>query len=291
MHQPRLKEQAKMSDTILKLPIRYFQIAQLYGPGMPPSCEEGHHERTIEKPVSRTGLVLVHCWNLGENDGPYPTGPDAHMPGKAGDWVPTAREIIRDRIKPVVDAARQAGMEIFHLAQPKYAPRYETYRQIEKDPAMRDPAKPHVDLSVRPRSYQQQHDDEYGKDFPGCVWQTHADQFDIAKDVRPAGHEPVIVNGLQLNQLCRRKDIDTLFYAGFMADICLINSSGAIREMSSRFRYNCVVLRECTTAYEYEDTRAGGWMTLSAIRRIETELGYSASAADLIQAAKAAPER
>jgi len=278
-------------DGTIKLPIRCFRIAQLYGPGMPPSCEEGYHERIIERSASQVGLVLVHCWNLGADDGPYPMGPDAHMPGKAGDWVPTAHEIIRDYIKPVVDAARRAGIEVFHLAQPKYAQRYETYRRIRKDPAMREPTRPHVDLSVRPRSYERQHEDEYGKGFPGCVWQTHAEQFDIAKDVRPTGDEPVIVNGLQLNQLCRRKDIDTLFYAGFMADICLVDSSGAIREMSNRFRYNCVVLRECTTAYEYEDTYQGRWMTFSAIRRIETGLGYSASAADFIQAAEAAAGR
>jgi len=277
-----------MDDKNLDLPIRYFRIAQLYGPGMPPSCEEGPQERTLSKTASQIGLVLVHCWNLGEGTGPYPTGPDAHTPGKAGDWVPTAHEIIRDHIKPVLDAARAAGVGVFHLAQAKYAPRYESFNKLQKSPAMREPAKPHVNLSVRPRSYDQQHDDEYGEGFPGCVWQTHSDLFDIAEQVRPIDEEAVILSGWQLNELCRQADIDTLFYAGFMADICLINSSGAIREMSSRFRYNCVVLRECTTAYEYADTYEGRWMTLSAIRRIETELGYSASAGDFIEAARAA---
>jgi nicotinamidase-related amidase len=277
-----------MDKRMLKLPVRYYQIAQLYGPGMSPSAREGHHERVLEKPPGQIGLVLVHCWNLGEPDGPYPIGDDAHIPGRAGDWVPTGHEIIRQHTKPVLDAARQAGIEVFHLAQPKYAPRYESYKRIKKDPAMREPRSPKYDGCVRPRPYQQQHDDEYGVDFPGCVWETHSESFDIAKALRPVGDEPVIVNGWQLNQLARKKDIDTLLYAGFMADLCLINSSGAMREMANTYRYNCVVLRECTTAYEYEDTYEGRWMTKSAIRRMETELGYSASSKDFIEAAKEA---
>jgi hypothetical protein len=44
------------------------------------------------------------------------------------------------------------------------------------------------------------------------------------------------------------------------------------------------VLRDCTTAYEYEDTCEGRWMTRAAIRLVETDLGYSASSEDLIDA-------
>jgi hypothetical protein len=54
--------------------------------------------------------------------------------------------------------------------------------------------------------------------------------------------------------------------------------------MSSRFGYRCAVLRDCTTAYEYEDTWEGRWMTRSAIRRVETDGGYSATSDDMIAA-------
>jgi len=276
-----------MREPIMKLPIRYYQIEQVYGPGMPPSGREGHHERTVEKPAGKVGLVLVHCWNLGEADGPYPIDADTRIPGKAGNWVPVAHEIIREHIEPVRAAARQAGVAVFHLAQDTYAPRYAAYRRIQSEPTFKAPPQPRFRRCTEGRSYEQQHNDEYGPDFPGCVWQTHKDKFDIAEPLRPINGEHVVVNGWQLNELCRQKGIDTLFYAGFMADICLINSSGAMREMSNKYRYTCVVLRECTAAYEYEDTYEGKWMTLSAIRRIETELGYSASARDFIAAARA----
>ena len=123
-----------------------------------------------------------------------------------------------------------------------------------------------------------------GPDFPGSPWQTHSDIFDIAEAARPTESEPVITNGWQLNGLCRRMDIDTLFYVGFMADICLVNISGAIRDMK-RLGYRCIVLRECTTAYEYPDTYEGRWMLRAMLRRIETGLGYTASTQDFIDAA------
>ena len=271
---------------VVRVPIRNYQIARLYGPGMEPSCEEGFKETLLEKAVGQIGLVLVHCWNLGEATGPYPIGPDAHCPGEAADWVPIAHEIVRDRIRPVLDAARQAGIAVFHLAQSTYAPKYPQYLEIATDPELRPPnlQEPVVGC-VRPRSFEKHWRDQYGVDFPGPVWETHADSFDVAEAVRPLSDEHVILDGWQLNGLCRRMDIDTLFYAGFMADLCLVNVPGAIREMFAKFGYHCIVLRDCTTAYEFADTYDGRWMTFAAIRLIETDLGHSASSEDFIEAA------
>ncbi len=270
---------------MLKLPIQYYQIARLYGPGMKASGREGIHQRLLEKPTKQVGLVSVHCWNLGEKNGPYPIGSDAHCPGEAADWVPTAHKIIANHIKPAIEAARKAGIAVFHLAQHTYADRYPKYREIAADPELKAPSSAgNMSRCARPRSVEEMWQDEYGTDFPGPVWVTHKDKFDIAEAVRPLPDEYVYLNGWQLNGLCRRMDIDTLLYVGFMADLCLMNIPGAIREMASKFGYRCVVLRECTTAYEFADTYEGGWMTRAAIRLIESGLGYSASSTDFIAA-------
>ncbi|HLW60637.1 MAG TPA: hypothetical protein VKV57_12030 [bacterium] len=272
----------------LRLPIRHYQIARLYGPGMPAAGDEGLHEKQLDAPAGQVGLVCVHCWNLGESTGPYPIGPDAHCPGEAADWVPTAHEIIANYIKPAVDAARAAGVAVFHLAQSGYAPKYPQYLKIAVDPALQPPGpQQSVEGCVRPWSVEERRHDLYGADFPGPAWRTHADRFDIAQAVRPLPHEEVFLDGWQLNGLCRRMDIDTLFYMGFMADVCLVNVPGALREMATKFRYRCVVLRECTTAYEFPETYDGRWMTHAAIRVIEMDLGYSASARDFVAACRA----
>ena len=50
-------------DQLFNLPIRYYQIAQLYGPGMPASGVEGLHQDTMNVNAGKIGLVLVHTWN------------------------------------------------------------------------------------------------------------------------------------------------------------------------------------------------------------------------------------
>lgn len=253
---------------------------------MPPSGEEGLKEKLLDKPVGHVGLVLVHCWNVGESTGPYPIAPDARVPGEVANWVPAAHQIVINKIKPLLDVARKVGLAIFHLVQPTYAPRYPQYLEIAADPELQPAASPEpVAGCVRPRSFEEHYQDQYGRDFPGPVWQTHADSFDIAEAVRPLADEAVIVDGWQLNGLCRRKDIDTLFYAGFMADLCLVNIPGAIREMFTKFGYHCIALRDCTIAYEFADTHAGQWMTRAAIRLVETDLGFTATSQDFIAAA------
>ena len=67
-------------DLSFKLPIRHYQIAQLYGPGMPASGQEGLHKDTLEVSSGKIGLVLVHTWNLGEADGPYPINESTESP-------------------------------------------------------------------------------------------------------------------------------------------------------------------------------------------------------------------
>jgi len=273
-----------LSGQLFNLPIRYYQIAQLYGPGMPPSGDEGLQMDTLIINAGKIGLVLVHTWNLGEADGPYPIyDTTAWKDGEAGAWVPEAHKIVEDNIHPVLKAARQSGIKVFHLAQSTYAEKYPQYQELKKDQGLQNPVKRVAfEKSIDPVSYQEGWKREYGENYPGPVWKTHTKEFDIAKLLKPLPDESVFVTGWQLNGLCRRENISVLIYAGFMADLCLLNIPGAIREMTNTFHYNCVVLRDCTTAYEYEETIEGKWMTFAAIRLVESEFGYSATAEDFI---------
>jgi len=276
------------TDQLFTMPIRYYQIAQLYGPGMPRSGNEGLHLDTLNIKSGNIGLVLVHTWNLGEADGPYPIyDTTAWTYGEAGSWVPEAHKIIEDNIHPVLKAARQSGIKVFHLAQSTYAQKYPQYQELKNDQELQNPlSRVEFEKCVEPVTYQEGWSREYGENYPGPVWITHSNEFDIAKLLKPLPDEDVIVTGWQLNGLCRRDNISVLIYAGFMADLCLLNIPGAIREMTKTFKYNCIVLRDCTTAYEYEETYEGKWMTFAAIRMIETEFGYSATAEEFINASQ-----
>ncbi len=284
------KQTEKSADTgacekIFKIQVRYYTIARVGGPGMKPSGTEGLHSKIFERPLGNVGLVLVHCWNVGEEDGPYPIGPSSHCPGEPTDWVPTAHEIIKNKIKPVLKAARAAGVEILHMGQSHYVKKYPQYLEIKKDPELQSVKVP-FERCINPKSVKEIWDTEYGPNFPGPVWVTHPKQFDIARAVRPLPNEKVFVTTEQINGICRRKGIDTLIYVGFMADICLVEQPGAIMEMSNKYRYRCIVLRDCTTAYEFPETYESKWMTFAAIRNIESRLGFSALAEDFITACR-----
>lgn len=178
-----------MKNKRIRLPVRYFTIDRMYGPGMAHTGVEGYHTRDLMKPMGQTGLVLVHCWNVGEMEGPYPM--DNHrVSGCAADWVPRAQGIMEDRIKPLLDTAREAGLTVFHLAQAAYADKYPQYRELAADPAMQDPcARTEASRCVRPRNAEEIWHDEYGPGYPGPVWQTHAGTFDIARSLRPVPTE------------------------------------------------------------------------------------------------------
>ena len=80
-------------DQSIMLPVRHYQIAQLYGPGMPTSGVEGLYQDTLNVNSGKIGLVLVHTWNLGEADGPYPISESTSWTeGEAGTWVPDAHK-------------------------------------------------------------------------------------------------------------------------------------------------------------------------------------------------------
>lgn len=301
-----------MSDTTrpaqpLRFPIRHFQFLGIYGPGVayPPEAYEGLVEQDVEADPSGVGLVAVHCWNLSDPDGPFPFIPGVEGPISA-QWERRAVEILDQRLVPLLAAARAAGVTVFHLASRSYAGRYPQYRRIAADPELQAPPASSIpdggdggSIPARCALPEAQIDHTAkatGPFFPGRPWVTMPHRFDIARAVRPAPQDEVVVDGWQLHGLCHRKGIHTLVYAGFMADVCLVGVSGAIREMKERYGYRVIALRDCTTAFEFEDTlkdgdrAADGWMTHAALRRIELEYGYSADSTAVRRACERAVE-
>jgi nicotinamidase-related amidase len=256
---------------------------------MPQEIQEGPAEASLEKALGQIGIVSVHCWNLGEPDGPYPIEPGIRSPGKVEDWVPLALKIVNSRISPVFAAARRAQIPIFHLGVDTHARRYPTHERILSDPDLRPPetTEASLEICINPRTKEERLHDLFGPEWPGAVWNTHPESFDIATAVRPLPDEAVVTDGWQLNGLCRRLGIDTLFYVGFMADICIEGVPGAMREMAEKFRYRTVILRDRTLAYEYPETHEEQWMTFAAIRNIETDIGFSTTSREFIDATEA----
>lgn len=111
----------------------------------------------------------------------------------------------------------------------------------------------------------------------------------ISDTVSPLENEIVldssnwIPDDRELQFILLRHDINTLFYAGFATDRCVLARPYGIERMRS-LGYQVILLRDCTTGLEYHDTLEGMWVTQVAIHRIEeAPNSYSCTAEDLIE--------
>jgi nicotinamidase-related amidase len=108
-------------------------------------------------------------------------------------------------------------------------------------------------------------------------------ELDIAAPLKPTDGETMIVTTDQFDRWLRERGIDTLVYAGFCTNLCILDSPAAMRAMAGR-GYRCVLLRDATLAVEFPDTIDDRTNTRVALRYIEAWVGYTASTADFVRA-------
>ena len=85
----------------LDLPCRYYRVYT----DLDVPCEErtfGFVERTLPLPAARTALVLVDVWATHYIDS----------------WLERAGRVTRERIVPLLEAVRQAGVTVIHAPSP-----------------------------------------------------------------------------------------------------------------------------------------------------------------------------
>ncbi|OGD22871.1 MAG: hypothetical protein A2W03_06085 [Candidatus Aminicenantes bacterium RBG_16_63_16] len=87
-----------------------------------------------------------------------------------------------------------------------------------------------------------------------------------------------------LHSLLQSLDVKNLVVVGFDANICLRTTV-----TDAMYRgYRVVLLRDCTTTGEFPDTKEGGYANKLAIRFIEANVGYTATADEFVRACQAA---
>ena len=87
-----------------------------------------------------------------------------------------------------------------------------------------------------------------------------------------------------LHSLLQSLDVKNLVVVGFDANICLRTTV-----TDAMYRgYRIVLLRDCTTTGEFPDTKEGGYANKLAIRFIEANVGYTATADEFVKACQAA---
>lgn len=254
----------------MKVPVRFYRLYLETDPfkgfGTDYNREQDFHyvEDELVIPVGQAALVLVDCWNTGN------------------DW---REDIKREKILPVVKAARKAGLAVLHAPTERVArkyPRSEKYfepgdGEQPTSYASPDPDWPPEQFVKREGEYA-----GYVRNYHPSGWKDHF-SLAIADILTPEGGDYVVRSGNHLHKICKRLRILHLFYAGFAANICVVRRDYGMVAMGSR-GYNTILLRDCTGALEYHDTQKKHESTMIAVREIETQYAFSTVSRELINA-------
>jgi len=259
---------------ILRLRARYYRAH-------PSSAQPGLTEEDLELKVEETAFVELHCWNIGFPEGP-PAPPEYWVGMGSPEDSLRAGDIIVNRIKPAMEAARQAGLPIIHV-QPRNVAKKYSQSKLEWEEE-----KPRVDEGNMPEpieGYRRKRAEKVHG--PGYMEWKGWKQLDIPNAVKPQPEDYVVATGGQLDRILRRLGVVNLIYTGFATNLCILDSPAAMKEMAGK-GYRTVLLRECTLACEFPDTVKDLLNTKVALRYVEAWVGYTAGQEDFLRACQSA---
>jgi len=282
-------------DVAFRMPIRFIRA---FADGDAFSEENFHHHQApLEVPCSRVALVLVDVWNLAFGERPLIAEDGFFGEYNGGKSFPArAKSITLQRIKPALEAARQARLTVVHAPSAIIARRYPQCRS-NLTGADRGATADRAEIFGHAERTQDWPPDDFVR-----AWNRqrldrtrHRDwlsayarvkqAMDIPDAVRPTDTDLVVATGDQMHRLLIGRGVHVLVYCGFAANWCIMDRPGAIRDMSAR-GYGCILLRDATAAIEHAETVEEQLSAKAVIDQIELRFGYSATTDDFIAACR-----
>ena len=241
-----------------------------------PLDRAGYETEPVALEASKTALVAMHCWNIGCEGGPA-IDPDYFVGMGSLESFREAERIMRECIRPAMDAAREAGVLVCHVESELIARRHPEALVDAETPLPLSQGPPVV------AGWRKQMEDRvHGKDYPT---RSPLAGMDRARIVRPLPGEPFVYQTSQLDRALRRYGIENLIYAGFATDMCVLRAPGGIEPMAP-FEYRLFLMRDATVGVECPDTFAERNATRWAIRYFETHFGDTVLGEEFIQACR-----
>ena len=261
--------------------VRYYhRRTVLFDDPVPARGYKGHVEKSLLVHPSDT---VVGCMHAG-NDG-YPGGlqwsadsPDAAMTGSC-ESIPRTKDIIDNRIAPLLDSARSIGIRVVYLMSgcKEWAREYPQYRELAD--RVQEPKSPRADLPRCSRNFRQ----EFLREVLGAEYIEMArhKRHCIAPTIEPQPQDWIITTLTQVATLLSENGILNVLLTGFDASGCLLTEPGGVYDMGS-LGYRCVVLRDCTTASESAETAPNLTITKATLTKMEMFRAYTADSKDVI---------
>ena len=223
-----------------------------------------HEEQCLD--VDKTAFFLIDVYGKGYDD------PDGEAPEYPSLFFKELffkeRAIIRDKIRPCLDAARAAGLKT-------------VYTTNYWSPMNWDESEFGLLVYRVESGWSGTLEETAGGDSDYVAWsdilRPQPGDFLVKKTMYDAFFET------NMDTVLRNLGIRNLVCVGFAADICLLNTV-----IGAMYRnYRVVVLRDCTLAAEFEDTLEDMCMTWFGIRYVEAMVGFTATSDEFMAACKA----
>ena len=220
-----------------------------------------HEEQRFN--LDETAFFLIDVYGTGYDD---PNGPAPDFPHLfSEEMFFKQRSVIRERIRPSLDAARAAGLKIIYTSNYWYPMNWD-----ESEFGL---------LCYRTEiGWNGTLEETVGGDSNYVAWseivKPQPGDFLVNKTMYDAFFET------NMDTLLRNLGVKNLVCVGFTADICLLNTV-----IGAMYRnYRVVVLRDCTLGAEFEDTLSEMRMTWYATRYVEAMVGFTATSEEFITA-------
>lgn len=228
----------------------------------------GWEEEEFALDPNETGFVALHLWNVGDVNGPpVPEYFSVDM-GKPETQAESVR-IAGEYIRPAIDAARAAGMAIFHVEPRFIALKYDSVHHMlaedELNPPRREPGLTEVNPGWRKERAERNHGRGY-MEWEG--WQ----QMRILASCEAEPGDQVILTSAQFDRICRSRGIKNLIYSGFATNMCILGSEGATRPMLA-YGYKIFLIREATLGTEIPETFQDRLITKVALIEFQKHVG------------------
>lgn len=230
--------------------------------------------------ADKTAIVVMHAAYLGEAE-------QAPEQFQYCEYVPRSYRLADENFAQVLDAARAAGIKIYHVpfgtgyyedmpgyietqalgAEEKYAPR---------DKAETD--------DVLSEMYAFKNDNVTpGPNAWDGIRKARAEYLSFLPAAMPQGSEPIATSSNELAAVAKRDGINHLIYMGFAVDTCLLTDEGGMVNMQQR-GFMCSAVKDCVTAVENRESTPSKHHTDTALWRVSLNFGFVYEGKDLADA-------